>query len=242
MSENILILGGTREASELASRLVEYGHTVTTSFAGRTKSPAPVAGKTRLGGFGGKSGLAQFLELEKVTLLVDATHPFASRISENAKTACDEKTVPRLTLSRPAWTQSDGDRWTLVSNENEAADALPNNATCFLALGSQHLAAFEKRDEVHFILRMVDKPDTPIPFKQYELLTGTPSLSVNEEQMILSEHGVTHIVCRNSGGKGAFAKLVAARNLSLPVIMIDRPVLPTGETFASIDALLAAID
>ncbi len=241
MADPILILGGTREASDLTAILVAKGKHVITSLAGRTKNPSLPKGEIRIGGFGGVNGLAQYLKDESIDLLIDATHPFASKISENARRACDLTGVALMTFSRPAWVPEISDNWTCVEDTTEANRTLPEGATVFLALGSQHLEAFSGRDDLRFVLRMVDAPETLPPFKNCTVVIGTPSTSISDELALLKEHGITHLVCRNSGGKGSFAKIEAARELSLPVIMISRPPRIEGETFESIDALVNAV-
>ena len=241
MPDTVLILGGTREASELASKLIAGDRRVITSLAGRTKNPTLPAGETRIGGFGGASGLAQYLKEQSIDLLIDATHPFASKISENARTACGSVKVRRMVFSRPAWVPEISDNWVCVEDTAEANRETATVRTVFLALGSQHLEAFTGRDDLRIVLRMVDTPEMPLPFKNCTVVTGTPSTSVDVEKSLLVEHGITHLVCRNSGGEGSFAKIEAARMLSLPVIMISRPPPIEGETFETVQALVEAI-
>lgn len=239
----ILILGGTRDAVDLASRLAARpGSRVISSLAGRTRQPKAVAGESRVGGFGGADGLAAYLAAEKVDLLIDATHPFAERISANAVRASENAGVALLRLVRPAWKPEPGDDWMPVVSLDAAVAAIPSGARAFLALGSQHLAAFAGRGDIHFVIRMVDPPQAPLPLARYDLVIGKPSGDPSEEAALFLRHAVTRIVCRNSGGAGAYAKLVAARELELPVVMIERPAIASaGGTFATIDDLLAAI-
>jgi precorrin-6A/cobalt-precorrin-6A reductase len=220
--EKILILGGTKEAVALAAALVAAGHDVTTSLAGRTKEPVPLAGKLRIGGFGGAAGLATWLSENDITRLIDATHPFAKTISANAVLAADLAGVKLEIRTRKPWQQMPGDRWTMVSTLEQAAAILPPNATVLLALGKQYLSAFETRPDCHFIIRMVDPPEFPLPFARHQLLIGKPSSDWKEEAALLASHKVETIVCRNSGGDGAYAKIVAAREMGLPVVMIER--------------------
>jgi precorrin-6A/cobalt-precorrin-6A reductase len=224
MSETVLILGGTREAAELAAEIVREhpDWRVITSLAGRTKEPKPVAGEVRIGGFGGAEGLAVFLERERVTRLIDATHPFANRISANAKAAATLACVPLDTRTRAPWRKQSGDDWTEVASLEEARDALPSGARVLLALGRQHIAPFAARGDVHFIVRMVDPPAEPLALPDHEIVTGLPGRTAEEEAALLERHAITHIVCRNSGGNGAYAKIEAARQFDLPVIMIAR--------------------
>lgn len=240
--KSVLILGGTKEAADLAERLVATGNMrVVTSLAGRTRAPEIPAGETRIGGFGGADGLAAYLRKERIDLVVDATHPFAATISGNAAAAVARSDAQLLSLQRPAWMLEPDDIWQSVASLAEACAAIPDNARVFLALGRQYIDAFAARTDVRFIVRMIDRPETPLPFASSELVIGKPSPDPESEAALLVAHKVTHIVCRNSGGSGAFAKIVAARQLSIPVIMIERPAAPAGRSFATADDLMAAI-
>lgn len=220
--EKILILGGTREAAELARELASQGLDVTTSLAGRTKEPTPVEGKLRIGGFGGAEGLAGYLKEEGFTRVIDATHPFAKTISANALKACETAALPLDICTRAPWQKQPGDLWTEVATLEEAANALPPNARVLLALGRQYLDAFFARTDCHFVIRMIDPPETPLAFRSHEILTAKPSADPDEEAALFRSHAITHIVARNSGGDGAYAKIVAARRMGLPVVMVGR--------------------
>ncbi len=221
-SEKILILGGTREAAELARQLVGQGLDVTTSLAGRTKEPAPVEGKLRMGGFGGAEGLAAYLKAEGFTRVIDATHPFARNISANAVKACDIAALPLDIRTRAPWQKQPGDLWTEVASLEDAANALPQNARVLLALGRQYLDAFLSRTDCHFVIRMVDPPESPLAFTSHEILAAKPSSDPNEEAALFRSHAITHLVARNSGGHGAYAKIIAARKMGMPVVMVGR--------------------
>lgn len=224
MTETILILGGTREAAKTAAEFVRDhpDWRVITSLAGRTKEPRPVAGEVRIGGFGGAEGLATYLRTEGVTRLLDATHPFAKQISQNARQAAQAAGVRLETRMRPPWKKQDGDHWIDVSSLEEACDAIPPDARVLLALGRQHIAPFAVRADVHFLVRMIDPPETSLALPDHELLLARPGETAEEEAALLKAQAITHIVCRNSGGDGAYAKIEAARDLKLPVIMIGR--------------------
>jgi precorrin-6A/cobalt-precorrin-6A reductase len=223
-AETILILGGTKEAAVLAAELVAAhpDWRIITSLAGRTKEPKPVAGEVRIGGFGGAEGLADYLRRERITSLIDATHPFASQISANAKRAAALADIPLETRTRPPWQKQPGDLWLEFTTLEEARDAIPPAARVLLALGSQHIAPFTARADVHFLVRMVDPPDQPLKLPDHELVIGLPG-DVEAETALLKRHGITHIVCRNSGGDGAYAKIAAARRNSVTVHLIALP-------------------
>ncbi|WP_082536874.1 MULTISPECIES: cobalt-precorrin-6A reductase [unclassified Aureimonas] len=238
--ETILLLAGTAEGHALAERIAgdRPESRLITSLAGRTKTPRLPAGEVRIGGFGGVEALAAFLTAERVTRLVDATHPFAAGMARNAAQAADRTGTPRLKLLRPAWVPGPSDRWREVSCLGAARDALPPGARPFLALGRQHLAPFRHRSDISPVLRMVDAPEEPLPFPA-ELVLGLPGLNAADEIALFERYGVTHLVCRNSGGAASFAKLEAARALGLPVILIERPKPPEGPLAAGIEEVLA---
>jgi precorrin-6A/cobalt-precorrin-6A reductase len=220
--QKILILGGTAEARALARQLIDEGHRVTTSLAGRTVDPVLPVGTVRIGGFGGADGLATYLREEGFERMIDATHPFARRISENAIQASAISGVPLEQRLRPRWQKQPGDRWKSVQSLAAAAEALPPAATVFLALGRQYLDAFTGRSDCRFIIRMVDPPEAPLAFTDHMLVLGKPASDPEREADLFTAYRITHLVCRNSGGPAGYAKIIAARRLALPVIIIER--------------------
>ncbi|WP_306120507.1 MULTISPECIES: cobalt-precorrin-6A reductase [unclassified Roseitalea] len=224
MSGTVLILGGTREAAALAETLTRTHprSRVITALAGRTREPRPLAGETRIGGFGGAEGLAAYLRAERVTRLIDATHPYAHRISANAEAAAAMTGIELEKRIRPPWRRQPGDTWIDVGSEAEAARAIPAGARVFLALGRQHLAPFARRADVHFVVRMIDPPPAPLPLPRHDLVVGRPGTTAAGEVALLRAHRIDRLVSRNSGGTGAYAKIAAARTLQMPVIMIGR--------------------
>jgi len=202
--------------------------------------PLTGAGEWRIGGFGGVKGLETFLRAEGIDILIDATHPFAETMSLHAAEAASRIAIPLLTLLRPAWERRTDDRWTEVGGLDEAALTVPEGARAFLALGGQHIGAFAERTDVHFIVRMADRPRQAPPLASCELIIGRPGETVADEVDLFRSRSVTCVVSRNSGG-GSYEKIQAARELGIPVIMIVRPAPPRGATFATVEALLAAI-
>ena len=242
--KKVLILGGTAEAAALARALAEEARVaVTTSLAGRTRAPAELPGAVRRGGFGGARALADYLRTRAVDIVVDATHPFAARISRNAAQACAAAGVPRLVLTRPPWTAREGDRWTPVPDAQAAAAALPRlGARVFLTIGRQELAAFAALNDIWFLVRLVEPPEDPIPLEDFRLVLGLGPFSLAQETALLREHAVEALVSKNSGGPSTYAKIEAARVLGLPVVMVARPAPPAGETVESVAAALAWIE
>lgn len=239
MQPHILLLGGTTEASHLARLLAETGVKATFSYAGRTDAPIAQPLPTRIGGFGGAEGLAQYLRDHQITHVIDATHPFAAQMSLNAIAACAQTGTPLLALERPAWTPGIGDNWTHVAGISEAVLALPESpARIFLAIGKQHLAPFATKPQHHYLLRLVDAPEG-LPLPDAQAIVAKGPFTVDGDSALLADHKITHIVAKNSGGSGARAKLLAARALGLPVILIDRPGLPNRQIATSPEEALA---
>ncbi|CAI8056360.1 Precorrin-6A reductase [Geodia barretti] len=182
------------------------------------------AGPVRIGGFGGAEGLASYLREERIGLLIDATHPFATRISAQARDAAREAGAARLVIVRPPWRPLPGDRWIDVDTVEEAAAAIPAEARrVFLTVGVRSLAPFAGRPDLWFLVRLVDEPAEPIPLAQHRLICARGPFAEADERALLEAHGIDCLVTRASGGDATVAKLAAARALGLPVVMhLDR--------------------
>ena len=221
-----LILGGTADASLLAAEIARAGVDAVYSYGGRTRAPAGQPLPTRIGGFGGASGLVDYIGREHITHVIDATHPFAAEMSRNAVAACAETGTPLIALERAPWTKAPGDNWIEIPDVDAAVTALPEvPANVFLAIGRQHIAPFATKPQHAYTLRFVDPPDAPLPFAADVIVSRGPFTLEGELEMLRARR-ITRIVARNSGGDGARAKIDAARRLGLPVIMISRPQLP----------------
>lgn len=223
----VLILGGTGEARELAGRLAQAGELlVVSSLAGRVADPALPAGEVRVGGFGGVAGLTGWLRDRQVAAVVDATHPFAQKISANAVAACAAAGTPLLSLVRDPWTAGPGDAWHEVGSLPAAAQALPAlGRRAFLTTGRQGLAAFAGLDRMWFLIRCVDPPAGPMPPARQVILARGP-YDAAAEQELMRAHQIDVLVTKNSGGPLTSGKLAAARALGVPVVMVRRPALP----------------
>lgn len=220
----VLVLGGTAEASQIARELAAAGVTGMFSYAGRTASPIAQPLPTRVGGFGGVEGFCDYLARERITHVIDATHPFAARISGNAVKACAQAGTPLIAYEREPWTAGPGDQWQPVRTVEDAVTALPvSPARIFLAIGRQHLQPFAMRPQHFYLLRLVDAPDENLPLPNAEIVVARGPFTLDGDLALLREHRISHVVARNAGGAGARAKLDAARVLGLLVVMIERP-------------------
>ena len=234
--DRVLILGGTAEGRALAAACADLpGLTPISSLAGRTTAPLLPHGPVRVGGFGGVAGLIAYLRSEQIAAIVDATHPFAARMTANAVAAAAVTGLPLLVLRRPAWTETPGDDWHRVSSIEAAAALVPKlGERVFLTTGRQTIGAFAGVDACWFLARSVEPPDPPIP-KRLEVLLDRGPFTLDGERSLLRARRIDVLVTKNSGG--AAPKLTAARELGRPVVLVDRPPLPAGaETAATVEA------
>ena len=239
-ARRILVLGGTAEAAALATDVIaRAGDRVDliSSFAGRVESPKPPPGRIRIGGFGGADGLAAYIESESVDLIVDATPPFADRMSRNAREAAERTGIPRLLLWRPPWPRHPLDRWVEVEGIEAAAQALRHlGPRVWLTVGGSELAPFAAMADRWFLVRVIDAARQPLPFADGTMIEGRGPFSLENERALIRHHRIDTIVSKASGGPATYAKIEAAREADLPVVMVRRPLPEPGERAESVAA------
>jgi precorrin-6A/cobalt-precorrin-6A reductase len=234
----VLILGGTTEANRLAAALANDRIDAVLSYAGRTENPTPPPIAWRVGGFGGIDGLVDHLRTEKIARVIDATHPFAAQMSMHAVAACAIAGVPLLALERPPWQRVPGDHWIEVDDVAAAAEALgaaPRRV--FLGIGRQHLKIFAAHSQHFYLVRLVDPPRAPLPLSA-EVIVARGPFDLAGDLMMLTGHRIEIVVARNAGGDAASAKIEAARELGLPVVMVRRPFIPAREKVETVAEVL----
>lgn len=231
----ILLLGGTSEGRQLADLLDSAGLDVVTSLAGRVSRPRLPRGEVRIGGFGGPEGLARWLREHDVSAVIDATHPFAERISGSAASAAGATGVPLLRLHRPEWSPGEGDDWIRVPDMDAAARVVRERfRRPMLTVGRQGLGAFAGDTRGSYLIRCVEPPAGPLPHR-YLLVLDRGPFGADAERTLMSRHRIDVLVTKNSGGAATEAKLEAARDLRIPVVMVDRPPAPPAETVHTVD-------
>jgi precorrin-6A/cobalt-precorrin-6A reductase len=237
----ILILGGTSEAVALAEAL----HAdcpeleVITSLAGVTRNPVTGPGTLRTGGFGGADGLADYLLAESVDGLIDATHPFASSMAAHGESAATKIGIPRIKLVRPMWQRETGDHWIEVDDARSAAEVSKNlNPACVLiTLGRRDLEPFLALTGLRLVARMIEEPENPLP-PHATLLQARGPFSVADEHALMEEHAVDLLVTKAAGGNATQAKITAARERAIPVVMLRRPAMPQGPAASSVKEVM----
>lgn len=227
----------------LAARLAgTSGLTVTLSLAGRTAAPASQPVPVRVGGFGGVDGLATYLRGEGVDLLIDATHPFAARISQNAAQAAAQAGVAIIALRRPAWAKTEGDRWSEVDLVAQAPAALGDRPRrVFLAIGRQEAATFEAAPQHFYLVRSVDPVEPRPAFAHAEYMLARGPFELDAEIELFRAWGIDAVVAKNAGGEASRAKIEAARLLGIDVVMVRRPAVPDVPVVASVEDAVAHV-
>lgn len=241
--KKVLILGGTGDAVKLAAKLATIPEIeVISSLAGRTKKPSALVGQVRIGGFGGAEGLAHYLQENSIDVLIDATHPCAGQITINGAIATQSVNIPHLMLVRPQWEKTTGDNWIEVESVAAAARAIPESVNrVFITSGRQQLEPFLWRSqiqpEIWYLMRSIDPPEIELPNSKVLLDRGP--FSLEQERQLLRDYQIQAIVSKNSGGNATYAKITVARELEIPIIMVQRPAMPIGEKVTSIEEAIA---
>ncbi|MEM1342721.1 MAG: cobalt-precorrin-6A reductase [Pseudomonadota bacterium] len=242
MAHNLLILGGTTEASRLGQAVAEAGLRGQVSLAGRVARPKRQPLPMRVGGFGGVAGLIGFLRTEKISHIIDATHPFASQMSHNAARAAQETGLPLVAFTRPPWQPGPGDDWVCVPDIDAAARSLDGPAErIMLAVGRMHLSTFAISPQHDYLLRLVDPPDGPLPLPRCQVVLDRGPFTLAGDLALMRAHGIQRVISKNAGGTAAIAKLEAARELGLPVTMIERPRQPQRTEITRLEDVMAWI-
>ncbi len=240
----ILILGGTSEAMALARALADRAEfDVVMSLAGRTGHPVLPPVPHRVGGFGGVDGLADYLEDHCISAVIDATHPFAAQMTRNAALVCDKLGVPRVVFTRPAWRPGEGDHWISVPNTEAAVEVLGEMPRkVFLTVGRLSLPAFKRAPQHRYLMRSIDAPDAADRPPHMALILARGPFDVSAEKKLMVEHQIDIVVTKNSGGSATDAKLAAARELRLPVVMIERPAMPESRVVETLEEVMGFIE
>ncbi len=222
----VLVLAGSGEAKQIAAGLAETGIAAITSLAGTTRHPADQGLPVRVGGFGGADGFRAYLNEAGITAVLDATHPYAARITKRTAAICAEIGMPYCQVLRPPWTPEAGDDWTEIDREEDAAVYIHKWQTVFLGTGRLTLHRFKNLEGTRLICRLIDPPTEPFPFEGGEFLIGRPPFSITRETELFRLLNVDWLIVKNAGGIASRTKLTAAGDLGIPVLMIKRPPMP----------------
>jgi precorrin-6A/cobalt-precorrin-6A reductase len=227
--KKILVLAGTLDGRLLSNELLNAGYAVITSFAGVTSEPILPRGEVRHGGFGGVAGLTSYLQQQNITHIIDATHPFAAQMSFHAWQAAANFGLPMLRLQRPEWQPQQGDRWLGASNMQDAVALIARDARVLITTGRKNLETLFQRHDLKGVIRAIEPLEGDVPLG-WHMVLDRPPYSVEEEIALLRKHHITHVLSKNAGGQQTVAKLNAARQLGLDVVMIKRLQKPDCAT------------
>lgn len=234
-----LILGGTKEARDIIAPLSQIkALSLTVSLAGATPNPALLSATMRIGGFGGSEGLAKWCLAHQIKMILDLTHPYAQQISAHAVIAAQMANIPLLAYWRPRWEAKEGDNWQHFDDWRSMIAALPKGAHGFVAGGNKMLAELSYSDQVKLTIRALAIPSSQLD-KSVTMIKGSPG-RVEQEEALFKKQAITHILCKNSGGSAAEAKLIAARTLGIPVWMLARPARQPQQIYSQLEEVIAA--
>jgi len=240
--KRILLIGGTEEAVTLNHKLADIGEiSLITSLAGRTTTPATLKGHVASGGFGGRQGLVGFLIEHEISLVIDATHPFADQMTQAAFEVCMQLNIDYLRFQRPSWEMEFGDRWIEAKDVKDAASKLSKFERIFLSIGRQELAAFDGIADKYFLVRSIEAVDFAPAGSNVDFIQDRGPFTLDDEVRLMSFHKIDLLVSKNSGGDATYAKIAAARHLKIPVLMIHRPQLPDCRSYGTVEAVLSVI-
>ena len=235
--KRILLLGGVTEALAIARTL---GPEHVYSLAGVGRVPTDLNCKVRVGGYGGAEGLAQFIRDERISLILDATHPYAAQISQNAAQAARLSDVSCWALRRPAWQPQPGDDWREVADWAELVEALKPFKRPLFTLGREPLQHLDEIPAEQFwTLRALDVyPGN----ERCEVIGARGPFLIEDERALFEERRIDVLISKNSGSAATEPKLEVAREREVPVLVLKRPVLAAVDReFTAVPALLQAI-
>lgn len=236
----LLLLAGSGEARAIAAQVaLMEGVEGIASLAGVTRQPSELALPTRVGGFGGRAGFETYLADSGIDAVLDATHPFAARVTTRTAAVCARKGLAHSIMQRREWKPEAGDRWRFFDQEEEVAGFVPEGMTVFLATGAQGLDRFANLRGRRVYCRRIDRPRKPFPFEGGEYLTGKPPFSVEDEIRLFQRLGIDWLIVKNSGGVASRSKLDAARELGMEVALLRRPPIPDAIVHTTVEEALA---
>ncbi|WP_343598271.1 cobalt-precorrin-6A reductase [Pseudomonas sp.] len=237
MSHRILLLGGVSEALAIARQL---GPEHVYSLAGIGRVPQDLTCQVRVGGYGGAQGLAVYLREAGITLLIDATHPYAAQISRNAATAAQAAGIPCWALRRPAWQTQPGDDWREVEDWAGLIEALKPFRRPLFTLGREPLEHLEEiPPEQFWTLRALE---ACAGNERCEVIGARGPFQLEDERALFERRHIDVLVSKNSGSVATEPKLDVARERGVPVLILKRPGLPAVDReFTSSAQLTSAL-
>lgn len=239
---SVLLFAGTTEATQIAETLVrEYHVDVLSSLAGVTTNPVQRFGRVRSGGFGGTEGLIRHLRTQPVDAIIDATHPFAAVMPFHVAAAAQATSIPLCRVARLPWMPTFEDNWIDVEHLAGAAEALRSLSArrVMLSVGRQGVTHFVDQD-AWFLIRAIERPD--VSPRHHQLILGRGPFDVDAERELLRTHHIDVMVTKNSGGRSTSAKLNAARELGVRVVMVARPEQPDVITVSNVAQAVSWLD
>lgn len=252
--KKILLIAGTADARKLADQLALAGHQVFASVA--TAFGAETLSNPAVNLIQGKKDSEQLQELlRQITpdCLVDASHPFAQAVSENAMAACIREHVPYLRLERAR---------TLVNHEGvhyantfseaaEIANAISHQTegAAFLTIGSNHLDVFVKQIAVERLfvrvlplINVIEKCER-LGLGAGNIFAAKGPFSIAMNLAMIDHCGAGVLVSKDSGDAGGLReKLRACQQANIALVVVRRPELAYPVQFTDANELISYLE
>ena len=216
----LLILGGTAEAKQLAKSLLKKNVPLVYSIAGLVRHP-DLNCEIISGGFTRFGGLNNYIKQQRITAILDVTHPYAVKMSATAMQCA----LPYWRFERPAWQPTADDNWIEFNGNSDLLALLQDKRSVMFTTGQidQTLTNGLPQGQKQ-LLRTAIKPTVDLSMDMKWIQAIGP-FDLTDELDLMNDHCIDALVSKNSGGAATQAKLVAARVLGIPVYMKKRPEL-----------------
>ena len=252
----IFAAAGTQDGRELIAYLLERGYDVVASVVsdyGKSLLPKHERLKVNAAPLD-KEQLKNYLQTHDITAVVDASHPYAVQISASAMECCRELNLPYIRYERPTEPADYEKIYPAPSYEAAAQLAAQQAAggTVFLTTGSRSLPIFCRHPslkENRIVARVLP---TAAVISECEKLGLSPKdivamqgpFSVELNTALFRAYDARVIVTKDTAHLGgADTKIEAAKLLSFPVVMVERPPISydnVATDFMAVENFLAA--
>lgn len=245
----ILVLSGTKDGREIVYKLRDKGFNlvVTTATCYGKSLYNEEKGLLVISERLDYDGMIKLIKENSIKLAIDATHPYADKVSENINKACNDISIPYIRYQRKKSSLSEYDHMiTRAMDYEEAAKILANfEGNALLTTGSKTLHIFSSRVKLERLYpRLLPTCDVlkkceNLGFKPSNIIAMQGPFTRQMNIEIIKKYDIDILVTKDSGKVGGtIQKLEAAKQVGIPVIIISRPEEKQESAFNDIHKLL----
>ncbi|WP_253254763.1 precorrin-6A reductase [Methanofervidicoccus sp. A16] len=238
----ILIMGGTKDGIEISKRLKEMGfYTITTTKTDYGSKLAEKYSDTVISRESTDKTLKDIVKEYNVSILIDATHPFAVNASKRAIDVSRECNIPYIRYERPQRRYKDAIYVRDFEEASKMAVKLSSKNILYLG-GIKNLKTVVKVIGKERLIARVLPISVPealklLPSKNVIGMEGVFSKELNK--YILLDYNCDVLITKDSGDSGGLnEKVLGAKEAGAKVIIVERPKLDYPLLFHSIEDLL----